>query len=110
MQPKKLAQLAREASLDKKAENPIILDLQKFNTVARYFVIVHGNSYPHVKAIAENIWNQVELKGAKAYHVEGMNEGLWVLLDFGSVIVHIFYKATREFYGLERLWGDAPTI
>jgi ribosome-associated protein len=107
---KKLVLLAKEASLDKKSEEPIILDLQKFNTVARYFLIVHGNSYPHVKAIAEHIMETAEAKGAKVYHVEGMDEGLWVLVDFGSVIAHVFYRTTREFYGLERLWGDAPTL
>ena len=110
MQAKKIATLAREAGLDKKAEEPIILDLNKFNTVARYFVIVHGNSHPHVKAIAENIRAKIEVKGARLLHVEGLEEGLWVLLDFGGVMVHVFYRQLRDYYGLERLWGDAPRL
>ena len=110
MQPKKIALLVREAALDKKAEDPIILDLNKYNTLARYFVIVHGNSHPHVKAIADHICEIIEKKSGRVLHIEGREEGLWILLDFGMVIVHIFYRTIREYYGLERLWGDAPKL
>ena len=110
MQPKNLALLIRDASLDKKAENPVILDLAKVTNVARYFVIFHGNSDRHVKALADHIINTAEEKKVKLFHCEGLQDGLWVLLDFGVVIVHIFYKTTREYYGLERLWGDAPRL
>lgn len=110
MQAKKLALLTREAALDKKAENPVILDIHKFSSVARYFLITHGNSHPHVKAIAGHLLEAAEKKGLRAFHTEGMESGYWVLLDFGSVLAHVFYKETREFYGLERLWGDAPRV
>ncbi len=110
MLPKSLALLIREAALDKKAEDPVVLDLAKVTNVARYFVICHGNSDRHVKALADHIIETAESKKAKLYHCEGLKEGLWVLLDFGVVIVHIFYKHTREYYGLERLWGDAPRL
>ena len=110
MQPKKIALLIREASLDKKAENPIILDLQKHHTIAAYFVVIHGNSHPHVKAIADHITVKIEENGMRVLHVEGMEDGLWVLLDLGSVIVHIFHRELRDFYSLERLWGDAKPL
>lgn len=110
MQPKSLALLIREAALDKKAEDPVILDLGKLTSVARYFAVMHGNSDRHVRAIAQNIMDVLETKKVKVWHREGMDHGHWVLLDYGAVIVHIFYKDVREFYGLERLWGEAPRL
>ncbi|MSR76650.1 MAG: ribosome silencing factor [Candidatus Omnitrophica bacterium] len=110
MRPKAIAFLIREAGLDKKAEEPLILDLDKLTNVARYFVIFHGNSDRHVKAIAEHIVITLKEKGVPVFHQEGLAESLWILLDFGAVIVHVFYKDTREYYGLERLWGDAPRL
>lgn len=110
MQPKKIALLAREAAHDKKAEDPVVIDVAKLTSLAHYFVIMHGNSDRHVKALAQNIIDVLDAKDIKLWHREGMEAGQWVLLDFGSVIVHVFYKDIREFYGLERLWGDAPRL
>ena len=110
MRPKAVALLAKEAARDKKAENPVILDLEKISDVARYFVLVHGNSDRHVKAIAEHVIATLEAKKVKLFHQEGLTDGLWILLDFGSVMVHVFYRDTREYYGLERLWGDAGRL
>lgn len=110
MRPKATALLARETGLDKKAEDPVILDLHKLTNVATFFVIMHGNSDRHVKAIAEHILITFKQKGIQLLHQEGITESLWILLDFGEVIVHIFYKETRDYYGLERLWGDAPRL
>lgn len=110
MQPKKIALLAREAALDKKAEDPIVLDVSKFTNVAHYFLIAHGNSDRHVRAIAQNVADECKKNGASVYHVEGMDSGTWALIDLGAVLVHIFHHETREFYGLERLWGDAPRL
>ena len=110
MQPKRIALLSRDAALDKKAENPVILDVGKLTSVARYFVITHGNSDRHVKAIAENIIDTAKSKHLKVYHREGLEDGRWVLLDLGNVLVHVFYRETRDFFGLERLWGDAKKV
>lgn len=110
MLSKKIALTVREAALDKKAENPVILDVGKLTNVARFFVVMHGNSMPHVKAIADNIENVMKAKKSPVWHVEGLEHGQWVLLDFGDVLVHIFHKDIRDFYGLERLWGEAPTL
>ena len=110
MRPKAIALLAREIGLDKKSEDPVILDLSKVSNVAEYFVILHGNSAPHVKAIAEHLLLTMKEKKVPLFHQEGLAEGLWILLDYGPVIVHVFYKDTREYYALERLWGDAPRL
>jgi ribosome-associated protein len=110
LQPKKIALLAREAAEDKKAEDPLVLDVAKLTSLAHYFIIAHGNSDRHVKAIAQGIIDALDAKDVKLWHREGMEKGHWILLDFGSVIVHVFYKEIREFYGLERLWGDAPRL
>ena len=110
MLPKKLALLVRDLALDKKAEDPIILDIAKLSSMAHYFVITHGNSDPHVRAIGEHIREELKAKKVRPLHGEGFEEGKWILLDYGSVIVHVFYHQTREFYGLERLWGNAKRL
>ena len=110
MQPKKLALLIRELALDKKAEDPIVLDVAKFTSLTHYFVVTHGNSDRHVRAIAQHLMSSMKDKKVKLWHAEGLETGQWVLLDFGEVIAHIFYGPVREFYSLERLWGDAAQL
>jgi ribosome-associated protein len=110
LQPKRLALLAKSAAEDKKAEDLVILDISKLSSFAHYFVITHGNSDRQVQAIAHHVEDTLRGKKVKAIHREGVTQGKWALLDYGAVIVHIFYRETREFYGLERLWGDAPRI
>lgn len=102
--------MAWEAADAKQAVDPIILDISKLTTVAHYFLITHGNSDRHVRAIGQNIQDELEKKGVPSWHLEGIREGRWVLVDYGAVIAHIFYRDLREFYGLERLWGNAPQI
>lgn len=102
--------IAREAADAKLAVDPVILDISRLTSVAHYFVITHGNSDRHVRAIAENVQFELEKEGVSAWHLEGLGEGRWALLDYGSVIVHVFHRETREFYGLERLWGTAPLL
>ena len=110
MQPRRIAQLAWKAADAKQAVDPLILDISKLTTVAHYFLITHGNSDRHVRAIAQGIIDEIEKKDVRPWHLEGMREGRWVLLDFGSLIVHVFYRDLREFYGLERLWGNAVPV
>ncbi len=110
MQPKRIAALIRALAEDKKAEDLVVLDISKLSSLTHYFIIAHGNSDRHVRALAEHIMDEMKKKKIPALHVEGLREGKWILLDFGSVIAHIFYKDTREFYGLERLWGEAKKI
>lgn len=110
MQPKKIADLIRTLAEDKKAEDIQVLDISKISSFAHYFIIAHGNSDRHVKAVASHLMDEMKQRKMPAFHVEGLVEGKWVLLDFGPVIVHVFYKETREFYGLERLWGEAKKV
>ena len=110
MQPKRIAQLAREAADAKLAVEPVILDLSRLTSFTHYFVITHGNSDRHVRAIAQNIVEELEKDKVPLGHVEGMREGRWVLIDYGSTVIHVFYRDLREFYGLERLWGSAPQV
>lgn len=95
---------------DKKAENITLLDIQGLAVFADYFVICHGNSQPQVQAIAEAIRDKCEEKGIEIRGIEGMREGRWVLIDLGDLIVHIFHRDERDFYDLERLWGDANQV
>jgi ribosome-associated protein len=75
------------------------------------FVIATGTSRPHVQALAEHVEEKIkEVCDLKPLRVEGANEGEWVLIDYGDIIVHVFQGAAREFYSLERLWGDATRI
>ncbi len=110
MLPKKIATTIRELAEDKKAEEILVLDVKKQSSFAQYFIITHGNTDRHVNAIAENIISEMKKKGEPAWQVEGLREAKWVLLDFGPVVVHIFLKELREFYALERLWGDAKRV
>ena len=110
MQPKRIAELAWKAADDKQAVDPAILDISRLTTIAHYFVIAHGNSDRHVRAIAQNIQEVLEKEKVPLWHREGLSEGRWVLLDYGAVIVHTFYRDLREFYGLERLWGNAHRV
>lgn len=110
MQDKQLALAAREAVLDKKAEEPVLLDIGRYSSVSRFFLITHGNSDRQVKAIADHVVEVMKTKKVKLWHCEGMEFGQWILLDFGFLIVHIFLKEMRDFYALERLWGDAKSI
>ena len=110
MQPKKIAELLRKFAEDKKAEDIVLLDISKHSSFAHYFLVCHGNSDRHVKSVAMHLMDEMKQLKSPAYHVEGLAEGKWVLLDFGPVVAHIFYHETREFYGLERLWGEAKRI
>ncbi len=110
MLPKKIATTIRELAEDKKAEDVVVLDVKKQSSFAHYFIITHGNTDRHVNAIAENIMSEMKKKGEPVWQCEGLREAKWVLLDFGSVVVHVFIKELREFYALERLWGDAKKI
>ena len=110
MQPKRIALLARQAAEDKQAVDPIILDVAKLTSAANYFFIAHGNSDRQVRAIAEHIVETLKKKAEWPWHVEGLASGEWVLVDYGTVLVHVFYRETRSFYSLETLWGDSARV
>lgn len=104
------AQLAARAALGKKAETLHVLDLQAVSGIADYFVICSGGSTTQVRTIAEAIEAVLGAEGWRVAHREGLAESGWVLLDYGDVVMHVFLPETRDFYALERLWGDAPEL
>ena len=98
------------AALDKKAENVALLDLTRASAFTDFFVICTGANRRQVQAIADAVQDAIGKRGSKPALVEGYERGEWVLIDYFDFIVHVFMPATREFYSLERLWGDAERI
>jgi len=107
METKNLAYTIANLALEKKAKQIIVIDLDGLTSVADYFVLMSGESDTQIKAIADHINKELKEKNVRAYHTEGYKSLRWVLLDYVDVVVHIFRPEAREFYGLERLWGDA---
>jgi len=98
------------AVLGRKALNVTILDVRPLTSVADAFIICSGRSHRQVSAIADFIRQELKKQNIRPLSVEGLKEGHWVLLDYGHVIVHIFYEPVRDFYDLEGLWIDARRI
>lgn len=107
------AQSARLAALsadEKKAKDVKILDIRSISTVADYFVICSGGSTTQTRAIADYVEEKLSGQGLKLHHMEGYENGRWILLDFVDLVVHVFQGEERDFYNLERLWGDALEV
>lgn len=98
------------AVLDKKAIHVVALDVSELTSIADVFIICSGRSNRQVSAIAEHIERQMRSHKIKPLSVEGSQEGQWVLMDYGHVIIHVFFESVREFYDLEGLWRDARRI
>ena len=96
--------------MDKKALNPLALDLRGISSVSEFFVIVTGTSDRHVQSVAQNVIEAFKSVGIKPLGEEGLREGKWILLDYGEVVVHVFLEPVREYYDIERLWIDAPRL
>ena len=99
-----------KAAISKKAFGVVVLDVHDLTSIADAFIICSGRSNRQVAAIAENIRTFLKEQGKKPIHVEGIREGHWVLMDYGHVIIHVFYDSVRRFYDLEGLWADAERI
>lgn len=110
METKTLAETCAKICLDKKAENVVILDLENRSSVADYFVVCSGFSDRQVAAIANHVADEMRAAGERPLCQEGLGDGRWALIDFGSVMVHVFQDHLRDFYSLEALWHDAPRI
>jgi len=109
-EPSEELRLAIEAALERNARSPTLLDLRGLSDVTDFFLIATGDSDTHARAISENILTRTREAGIRPVGVEGLGNGQWVLMDFVGLIVHVFLGPVREFYRLERLWGDAPTF
>jgi ribosome-associated protein len=101
---------AVRAALDKKAMDVVVLDLRQTPAFTDFFVLCSGQNQRQVKAIADGVEETLRAAKVRPAHVEGYDRAEWVLMDFFTFIVHVFTPQTREFYSLERLWGDAQRI
>jgi ribosome-associated protein len=104
------AKLAANAALEKLASQIVAIDVRNVVSFADVFVIASGRSDRQVRSISEGIEVAVKKGGGKVYGVEGRDEGRWILIDLGDVIVHVFQERVRQDYDLERLWSDAPPV
>src|SRR5919199_4926633 len=103
-------QRAAQAALDLKANDVVVLDLKGVTDMADYFVIASGTSDTHVRAIAQNVMEELGKAGVPVHHEEGVTQGRWALLDYVDFVVHVFHPTLRHFYQLERLWSDAEVV
>lgn len=106
-----LALRCRDLAEGKKAKNLVVLDMRKLSSVTDYFVIATGTSEPHLRALIEELTDKIETEfGVRPRAVDGTLKANWVVLDYLDVIVHLMRAETRDRYGLEALWGDAPRV
>ncbi len=110
MDPRRKALLAADAAESKLAGDVIVLDLQEHTPVTDFFVIASGGTRVQIRAITEAIEQALEDAGAAPPRTEGRDDGRWVLLDYGDVVVHVMNPREREYYNLERLWGDTLVL
>ena len=95
---------------NKKAESIKAIKITDLTILADYFVIANGTSTTHTKTLAEEVEYQLSQNGVEPNRTEGYNGSSWVILDYGDIVVHVFYKETRDYYQLERLWADGEKI
>lgn len=106
-----LAKLCRDIALDKKALDPVIIDLRGIATMTDYFVIISAQSEPQLKAIANAMEKTIkDDHQVRPQATDGFPASQWIVVDYGDVLVHIFHETKRKLYALEELWGDAPTV
>jgi ribosome-associated protein len=99
-----------DAITDKKGSDVVLLDVQSVSVLADHFIICSGDTERQVKAIADEIVQRAQEEGFKPQHIEGSPNSGWVVLDYGTLIVHVFLPSQRDYYGLEELWSDAALV
>ena len=111
--PAVIAEQARRAAalcVDNKASDVVLLDLQGVTDMTDFFVVATGTSDTHVRSVASNVVEGMAKSGWAVHHVEGIEQGRWVLVDFVDFVVHVFHPTLRSYYQIERLWGDATAV
>ena len=109
MTPKELAERAVKALDEKKGVDIKMIETGKITVRSDYFIIVSGTSNTHIKSLADEVEYALTTAGAEPGHIEGKATG-WILLDYGSVVIHVFTKEAREYYNLEKLWADGEEV
>lgn len=110
LSPQAVVNIAVQAAENRKALDVTVLDISSVSVIADYFIICSGRTGTQVQAIVEHIQEELKKEGLPAFRREGFREANWVLLDYGDVIIHVFQGTERQFYNLERLWGDARIV
>ena len=110
MESKELAILSARAMDQRKGAKITVLKVEDLSALTDYFVVGTGASRVQTQAMADNIEDELAKAGIRPNRIEGLQEGRWVLMDYGQVIIHIFQEDERNFYNLERLWADAPAL
>jgi ribosome-associated protein len=110
MQAKKMQQLISEALEDAKGQDIRVLDVRRITDFTDYMIIVTGTSNRHVVSMADRVLDRLRAHGQRPLGIEGEDLGDWVLIDVGDVVVHIMRPQTRDFYNLEKLWGDSRAV
>jgi ribosome-associated protein len=110
MEPLDKALLCLKIIRERKAVDPILFEVGTLTSITDYFLITSGNSSRQVQAIGQHVLRRMREEGFKPYGIEGEEEGQWVLMDYGEVVIHVFYHPVRAFYDLEGLWIEAPRV
>lgn len=110
MTPEEFARLCARSADRRKGEEIVVLDLRGKSALTDFFVLVSGTSEPHLKALRDEVEERAVEQGVRARGVDGFPASQWIVLDFVDTVVHLFSRERREFYALERLWGDAPRV
>ena len=104
------ARLCLEIIQERKAIDPVLMEVGRLTSFTDYFLVASGNSSRQVQAISQHMARRLREEGFKPFGIEGEQEAHWVLMDYGDVVIHIFYQPVREFYDLEGLWTEAPRV
>ena len=110
LEQKQMIETVIKALDSKRAEDIRLIGIKDLTIVADYFVIANGTSSTQTKALADEVEFQLKQKGIEPTRTEGYQGANWIVLDYGDIVVHVFYKETRDFYNLERLWQDGEQI
>ena len=110
MQSVDKAKLCLKIIKERKGVDPVLFQVEKLTSITDFFLIASGNSSRQVQAITRHLQRKMREEGFRVYGIEGEQEWHWVLMDYGDVIIHLFYQPFREFYDLEGLWIEAPRI
>jgi ribosome-associated protein len=110
MRTRDKAKLCLKIIHERKAIDPVLFEVGQLTSITDYFLLASGNSSRQVQAMTRHLQRRMREEGFRPSGIEGAQEGHWVLLDYGDVVVHIFYQPVREFYDLEGLWIDAPRV
>jgi ribosome-associated protein len=104
------ARLCLEIIQERKAIDPVLMEVGRLTSFTDYFLVASGASSRQVQAISQHMARRLREEGFRPFGIEGEQEGHWVLMDYGDVVIHIFYEPVREFYDLEGLWTEAPRV